>query len=56
VSHTTVATTRDELEARGQIGHVSTTTDTLGRKQPARKRKRCGAKPDGVKQVGKFPT
>jgi hypothetical protein len=38
VSHHTVGTVRAEMEGRGQIAHVTTRTDTRGRKQPARKR------------------
>lgn len=34
VDHKTVAPIRAELEGRGEIPHVSTTTDTLGRQQP----------------------
>lgn len=36
---TTVTATRSALEERAQIAHVTTTTDTLGRKQPSRKPK-----------------
>jgi ParB-like nuclease domain len=35
--HKTVGTVRAEQEARGEIPHVETRTDTKGRKQPARK-------------------
>jgi len=34
VHHTTVSTVRKELERRGEISHVATRTDTLGRSQP----------------------
>jgi hypothetical protein len=37
--HKTVASVRAEQEARGEILHVSTRTDTKGRKQPAKKPK-----------------
>jgi hypothetical protein len=37
VSKNTVASVRSEAEARGQIDHVDTRTDSKGRKQPARK-------------------
>ena len=39
VSHVTVNAVREESERRGQIVHVSETVDTLGRKQPAKRRK-----------------
>ena len=35
--HKTVGKVRDKLEARGEIPHAKTRTDTKGRKQPARK-------------------
>jgi hypothetical protein len=35
--HTTVGTVRKAEEGRGEISHVSTRTDTKGRKQPAKK-------------------
>jgi hypothetical protein len=38
VSKNTAKSVRDEMEARGQIDHVETRTDTRGRKQPAKKR------------------
>jgi N6-adenosine-specific RNA methylase IME4 len=34
VDHKTVGSARDDLEGRGEIPHVETVTDTLGRKQP----------------------
>ena len=37
VSHPTVANVRREMEATGDVVKVTTTTDTLGRSQPARK-------------------
>lgn len=37
VDHKTVASVRGEGEACGEIPHVSTVTDTAGRKQPSRK-------------------
>lgn len=37
VSHHTVASVRGEEEGRGQIAHVDTRTDTIGRQQPATK-------------------
>jgi hypothetical protein len=37
VDHKTVATVRKEKEARGEIPHVPTRTDTKGRKQPVKK-------------------
>jgi hypothetical protein len=37
VSKNTVKVVRDDLEARGQIDHVSIRTDTKGRKQPAKR-------------------
>lgn len=37
VSHPTVAATRKELEDRGDVEKFTTTTDTLGRQQPASK-------------------
>jgi hypothetical protein len=37
VDHKTVGAVRVEQEARGEIPHVETRTDTKGRKQPARK-------------------
>jgi hypothetical protein len=37
VSHNTVSDVRTGLEARGQIDHVETRTDTRGRQQPATK-------------------
>ena len=37
VDHKTAAKVRDDLEARGEIPHVSERTDSAGRKQPARK-------------------
>jgi hypothetical protein len=37
VSKNTAKSVRDELEARGEIDHVETRTDTKGRKQAARK-------------------
>jgi hypothetical protein len=40
VSHNTVGAVRSELEGRGQIDHVATRTDTKGRKQAARKKRR----------------
>ena len=39
VSHPTVAKVRKRLEQRGDVETVSTSTDTKGRKQPARKSK-----------------
>jgi ParB-like nuclease domain len=36
-SKNTAKSVRNELEARGQIDHVETRTDTKGRKQPAKK-------------------
>jgi hypothetical protein len=38
VNHETVGTVREDLEGRGEIRHVETTTDTKGRKQPVKKR------------------
>jgi ParB-like chromosome segregation protein Spo0J len=38
VSKNTVKSVRGDLEARGQIDHVKTRTDSKGRKQPAKKR------------------
>ena len=35
--HKTVSAVRTELEGRGEIPHVSITTDTKGRKQPAKR-------------------
>jgi hypothetical protein len=35
--HKTVATIREDLSRRGEIPHVSTTTDTRGRRQPVRR-------------------
>src|SRR6266536_2781020 len=35
--HKTVAAVRTDLERHGEIPHVTTRTDTLGRQQPARK-------------------
>lgn len=40
VSHVTVGAQRKELEDRGQLDHVSETTDTLGRKQPRQRKPR----------------
>ena len=37
MDHKTVQSVREERETRGEIPHVATKTDTLGRKQPARK-------------------
>jgi ParB-like chromosome segregation protein Spo0J len=37
VDHKTVAAVRAEVEARGEIPHVETITDTQGREQPAKK-------------------
>ncbi len=37
IHHTAVSTVRKELERRGEISHVATRTDTLGRRQPSRK-------------------
>jgi ParB-like chromosome segregation protein Spo0J len=39
VSHHTVGAVREGMEARGQIAHVETRTDSTGRKQPAAKAK-----------------
>jgi hypothetical protein len=36
VDHKTVGSVRSEMEERGEIPHLSRTTDTLGRKQPRR--------------------
>jgi hypothetical protein len=44
VSKNTVASVRADAEARGQIDHVETRTDTKGRKQPARKPAKSGYK------------
>jgi cysteinyl-tRNA synthetase len=41
VDHKTVAAARAELEGRGEIPHVETTTDTKGRKQPAKKKRKA---------------
>jgi hypothetical protein len=38
--HKTVASVRAEQEARGEIPHVSTRTDTKGRQQPAKRKQR----------------
>jgi hypothetical protein len=38
VKHDTVGALRRELEGRGQIGHVETRVDTLGRQQPSDRR------------------
>lgn len=43
LSHPTVATVRDELEAAGDVEEVSTRTDTLGRQQPTRPKWNPGA-------------
>jgi ParB-like chromosome segregation protein Spo0J len=40
VDHKTVAAVRAEQEARGEIPHVETRTDTKGRKQPSKRKKR----------------
>jgi ParB-like nuclease domain len=40
VDHKTVGAARAELEGRGEIPHVETTTDTKGRKQPGKKKKK----------------
>ena len=37
VDHKTATKVRDDLEARGEVPHVSKRTDSAGRKQPARK-------------------
>lgn len=37
MDHKTVGTVRTDLSERGEIPHVETTIDTLGREQPARK-------------------
>jgi DNA-binding Lrp family transcriptional regulator len=42
VDHKTVGAVRDKLEQRGEIPHVSVTTDTKGRKQPTKKKRRTG--------------
>ena len=49
VDHKTVGAVREQLEGRGEIPHVETTTDKVGRKQP----KKRSAKPKvrSVKQV-----
>ena len=39
-SKNTVASVRTKLEARGQVDHVEKRTDSKGRKQPARKKKK----------------
>lgn len=39
VDHKTVQSVREELEARGEVTHVSERTDSLGRQQPARRSK-----------------
>jgi len=44
VDHKTVGAVRAQQEARGEIPHVKTRTDTKGRKQPARKPPRRPAK------------
>jgi hypothetical protein len=50
VSKNTAKSVRDEMEARGQIDHVETRTDTKGRKQPAKKSvSKPSAKPKPVK-------
>ena len=40
VDHKTVESVRQELEGRGEFPHVETRTDTKGRKQPAKRRRR----------------
>jgi len=46
--HKTVASVRAEKEARGEIPHVSTRTDSKGRKQPAKRSKRKTSTPPHV--------
>jgi hypothetical protein len=41
VDHKTVAAVRSGCEQRGEITHVSTHTDTKGRQQPAKKKRRA---------------
>src|SRR5262249_28024691 len=45
VSHPHVAKVRGDLERSGDVETVTTSIDTKGRKQPAKKTKRRGAKP-----------
>jgi hypothetical protein len=45
VNHKTVGAVRAEGEARGEIPHVGTRTDTKGREQPARRKGKAGKKP-----------
>jgi hypothetical protein len=40
VHHETVAAVRGELEGRGEIRHVESVKDTMGRKQPTKKPKK----------------
>jgi hypothetical protein len=53
--HKTVGKVRDKLEARGEIPHAKTRTDTKGRKQPARKPGTKTAGPRAPKPVAKKP-
>jgi Protein of unknown function (DUF5131) len=43
VDHKTVAAHREKLQASGEIPHVETRTDTMGRQQPATKKNRRAA-------------
>jgi ParB-like nuclease domain len=57
-SKNTAKSVRDELEARGQIDHVETRTDTKGRKQPAKKKTdaaKRAANPAASAEVVKAP-
>jgi hypothetical protein len=51
VSKNTAKSVRDEMEARGQIDHVETRTDTKGRKQPAKKSTK---KTDAAKRAAEY--
>jgi transposase len=51
-SHHTVGSVRANLEGRGQVAHVTTRTDSKGRKQPARKtRGRVKFTPERIEQI-----
>jgi transposase len=51
VSHHTVASVRAEMEGRGQIAHAETRTDSTGRQQPARKRRKVKFTPESIAQI-----
>lgn len=53
VNHETVGAVREELTGRGEIRHVATVTDTLGRVQPAKKPKLTKSKLIDNSKAGK---